>query len=91
MMAFEYASGSSGVLGVLGCGTRPLSKMPVRNVVVKHRLRGGYKRDLHAFKGEDKHNGRSGAPEEENRGRGAARDNQRRAGLGDVALGYTLR
>ena len=33
---------------------------------VQHLLRGGYKRGLHAFQGEQRHHGHFGTPEEEN-------------------------
>ena len=37
---------------------------------VQHLLRGGYKRGLHAFQGEQRHHGRFGTPKEENGGGG---------------------
>ena len=53
------------VLGVVHCGLRPSSKVRARASPVQHLLRGGYKRGLHAFQGEQRHHGRFGAPEEE--------------------------
>ena len=47
---------------------------------VQHLLRGGYKRDLHAFQGGQRHHGRFGAPEEEKGGEGAGRRGEATAG-----------
>ena len=55
---------------------------------VQHVLRSGYKRDLHAFQGGERHNVRFSESEKENGGGGS---NQRRARPGDVALGHALR
>ena len=55
------ATRQQGVLEVVRCGTRPSS---ARASPVQY-LRGGYKRDLHAFQSEKGHHGRFGAPEEE--------------------------
>ena len=85
------AARGRGVLGVVRCGTRPWSRVRARTPPVQHLLRGGYKRDLHAFQGGQRHHGRFDAPEEENGGRGGVdRNNRRRASHGDVALGHVL-
>ena len=52
----------------------------------QHFLRGGYKRDLHAFQGRKRHHGRFGAPEKEKGGGGAGGSNCRRVGPGAMPL-----
>ena len=64
------AARRQGVLGVVRCGTGPLSRVRARAPRVQHLLRGGYKRDLHAFQGGQRHHGRFGAPEGEKGGEG---------------------
>ena len=64
--------------------------MRARARSVKHLLRGGYKRGLHAFQGGQRHHGRFGAPEEENAGEGAEESNRRGDGPGDVVLKHDL-
>ena len=49
-----------------------------------------YKRGLHAFQGGQRHHGRLGTPEEENRGGRAGGCNCRRFSPGDAALGRAL-
>ena len=62
------AARRQGMLGLVHCGTGPSSRMRARAPPVQHILRGGYKRGLHAFQGEQRHRGRFGGPEEENGG-----------------------
>ena len=62
---------STGVLGVVRCGTRPSSRVRARAPPVQHILRGGYKRGLRVFQGGQRHHGRFGTPEEEKGGGGA--------------------
>ena len=50
-----------GVLGVVRCGTGPSSRVRARAPPVQH-LRGGCKRGIHAFQGEQRDRGRFGAP-----------------------------
>ena len=67
MRVCEHACGSTtSVIRVVHCGTGP--SLRVRDCVrpVKHLLRGGYKRGLHAFQSGQRHYGRFGASEEEN-------------------------
>ena len=71
------AARRQGVLDVVRCGTGPSARVRARAPPVQHLLRGGYKRDLHAFQDGQRHHGRFGAPEEEKwpggaRGRGEA-------------------
>ena len=56
------------MLGVVRCGTGPSSRVRTRAPPVQHFFCGGYKRDLHAFQGGQRHHGRFGAPEEEKGG-----------------------
>ena len=49
------------MLGVVGCGTSPLSRIRARAPPVQHLLRVDYKRGLYAFQGGQRHPGRFGA------------------------------
>ena len=80
-----------GVLEVVRCETCPSSKVRARAPPVQHLLRGGYKRDLHAFQGGQRHHGRLGTPEEEKGGGGAGESNCRSVSPRDAALGHALR
>ena len=60
------------MLGPVGCGTGPSSRVCARASPVQALLRGGYKCGLLAFQGGQRYHGRFGTPEEENRGGGAA-------------------
>ena len=62
------AARRQGALEVVCWGTRPSSRVRARTPPVQHLLRGGYKRGLHAFQGEQRHHGRFGTPEEEEGG-----------------------
>ena len=66
------AARRQGVLGVVRCGTRHSSRVRTCAPPVQHVLRGGYKRGLHAFQGEQRHHGRFGTPEGRKWGRGEA-------------------
>ena len=68
------ATRRQGVLGVVRCGRRPLSRVRARAPPVQHLLRGGYKCGFHAFQGGQRHHERFGAPEGKRgaRGRGEA-------------------
>ena len=90
-MACEHACGST-----TGCarggsrGATPSSRVRAPAPPAQHLLRGGYKRDLHAFQGGQRHHGRFGTPEEEKGGGGAGGSNCRRVSPGDAALGHAL-
>ena len=58
------------MLGVVRRGTGPSPWVRACAPPVPHLLRGGYKRGLQAFKGEQRHHGCFGAPEEEKGGGG---------------------
>ena len=75
---------------VVRCETRPSLRMRARAPPVQYLLRGGYKRDLHAVQGEQRHRGRFGTPEVERGGGGAGGSNCRRVSPGDAALGHVL-
>ena len=78
-------------VGVVRYGTGPSPRVRARAPSFQYNLRGGYKRDLYAFQGGQRHHGRFGASEEENGGGGAGESNQRRASPVYVALGNALR
>ena len=82
------AARRQGVLGVVRCVTGPSSRVRACTPSVRHLLRGGYKRGLHVFEGEQRHHGRFGAPDEKNGGGGDGGSNRRRVSLGDIALGH---
>ena len=84
------ATRRQGVLGVVRCGTKPSSRVRARAPSVQHLLRGGYKRDLRAFQGRQRHHGCFGAPEEGKWGGGAGGSNCRRITPGDAALRHAL-
>ena len=60
--------------------------MRARAPSVQHLLRGGYKRDLHAFQGGQRHHGRFSTPEEEKGGGGGRGE----ATAGESALATPL-
>ena len=68
---------------VVRCETRPSLRMRARAPPVQYLLRGGYKRDLHAVQGEQRHRGRFGTPEVERGGGGAG-------GRGEVTAGESV-
>ena len=70
---------------ILSTSTRP------RFLKVAYVKSAAYERDLHAFQGRQRHHGRFGTPEEENRGGRAGGSNCRRVSPGDAALGHALR
>ena len=59
------AARRQGLLEVVRSRTRPSSRVRARAPSVQHLLRGGYKRDLHAFQGGQRHHGCFGTPEKE--------------------------
>ena len=63
--ASTRAARRQGVLRVFRCGTGPSPRVRARAPSVQYILRGGYKRDLRAFEGGQRHHGRFGAPVEE--------------------------
>ena len=81
------AARRQGMLEVVCCGTRSLSRVRARAPPVQHLHRGGYKRGLHAFQGGGRHHGRFGTPEEEKGDGGAGGSNCWRVSPGDAALG----
>ena len=62
------AARRQGVLGVVHCGTRPLSRVRACAPLVQHIICDGYKRDLRAFQGRQRHHERFGTSEEEKGG-----------------------
>ena len=86
------AARRQGVLEVVRCGTRPLSRVRARIPPVQHLLRGDYKHGLHAFQRGQRHHGRFGTPEEEKGGGAAGGSNcRRKVSPRDATLGYALR
>ena len=81
-----------GLLEVVCCGRGPSSRVRARAPPVQHLLHGGFKRGLHAFQGEQRHGGRSGAHSVgKNGGGGAGGSSRRRTSPGDTAVGHALR
>ena len=81
------------MLGVIGCGTGPSSRVGARAPPVQNLLRGDYKRGLHSFQGGQRHHGRFGAPQEENGGGGGGGGGKQtpEGSPDDVDLGHALR
>ena len=69
---------------IMSTSTRP------RFLKVVYVTGAAYKRDLHAFQGGQRHHGRFGTHEEENRGGRTGGCNCRRISPGDAALGHAL-
>ena len=78
------------VLGVVRCGTRPLSRVRGRAPPVQYLLRGGYKSGLRAFQGGQRHHGRFGRPDEEKGDGGTGGSNCQRVSPRDAVLGHVL-
>ena len=78
-----------GVLGVASYETGPSSRVRSRAPSVRHLLRDGYKRGLHAFK-VDKDIMDALVHLMRKRGGGAEGSNHRKASSGDVALRHAL-
>ena len=84
------AARRQGVLGVVRCGIGPSPRVRTRAPPARH-LRGGYKRGLYAFQGEQRHHGLFLVHLKKKRGvGGAGGSNCRRVSTGDAALGYAL-
>ena len=71
-MACEHACGSTtGCAPSSSLRNRPSSRVRALAPPVQHLPRGGYKCDLHAFQGGQRHHRRFGSPKEEKGGGGA--------------------